>query len=303
MKSLFWTGPRLSDILYTKGLFSGAATFYGEESKNCTAYCSNAPKRINHNVFHQEASDFILHWQLTKIREDPECHFMAYNPNCVFGAPEEVVSRTLCLNDESLMHRLDNKMLFRELMQGTAPLLPAVLVKGCDCSISHLRELEGLESYLSYIVQESVASGGQGTFLLSEQTMSDLPRLSSDTNYIVSGYRRENVFVNLHGVIFQDEILFTPGSVQVLKESGNRLLYRGADFVTFQEIEQDIRDRIYGYSRIVCEKLQQLGYRGVLGLNWLIADDQVYLLEINNRFQGSSLLVNRALAEQGLPSL
>ena len=35
----------------------------------------------------------------------------------------------------------------------------------------------------------------------------------------------------------------------------------------------------------------------------MIVNGEVYILEMNNRFQGSTLLLNIALEEQGLPSM
>lgn len=114
---LFWSGPRESDIAFTGNLFAGSATFYGSDIGSNRSFCSKNSTRINHNSFHQDASDFILNWQLDIIKKYPDCRFMSYNPNNVYGAPDAVVSRTICLNDERLMEKLNNKIKFRELIE------------------------------------------------------------------------------------------------------------------------------------------------------------------------------------------
>ncbi len=53
----------------------------------------------------------------------------------------------------------------------------------------------------------------------------------------------------------------------------------------------------------MCSVLQAEGYRGILGLDALITGRDILFLEINPRFQGSSLDLNRALWERGFPSL
>ena len=53
----------------------------------------------------------------------------------------------------------------------------------------------------------------------------------------------------------------------------------------------------------ICRQLQKEGYRGITGVDAMIVDNKVYILEMNNRFQGSTVLLNIALAEQGLPSM
>ena len=49
--------------------------------------------------------------------------------------------------------------------------------------------------------------------------------------------------------------------------------------------------------------MQKKGYRGVLGIDSIIYDDEVYFMEINPRFQNSSTILNKGLQENNLPSL
>ena len=86
--NIYWTGPRESDMAYTGNMFAGSFTFYGSNTGTNRAYCNTDNIRINHNLFSQAASDFILSCQLECIERDPDCRFMAYNPNCVYGAPD-----------------------------------------------------------------------------------------------------------------------------------------------------------------------------------------------------------------------
>ncbi len=46
-----------------------------------------------------------------------------------------------------------------------------------------------------------------------------------------------------------------------------------------------------------------MGYRGVGGIDYLVYNDEVYFVEINPRFQASTLLLNIALNEVGLPCM
>lgn len=299
---LFWSGPRESDIAYTGDLFAGSATFYGSDTGSNRSYCGVNSTRINHNLFHQDASNFILNWQLDIIQKYPDCRFVSYNPNNVYGAPEAVVSRTICLNDERLMETLNNKIKFRELIDGEFPSIPAIIIKGKDCLYSHLSAL--CKGYQSFVIQEPLSSGGQGTYLVTEKNAEEvLPLLNGDELYIVTGYIDHNISVNIHAVIFDSKIIILPGSIQIIGHNDNRLLYRGADFCTFCDIKQQIQNKLYKLTEDLSKVIQRMGYRGVVGFDALIADGEVYLSEINNRFQGSSLLVTKALVNAGFPSL
>ena len=57
------------------------------------------------------------------------------------------------------------------------------------------------------------------------------------------------------------------------------------------------------YAFTIGKLLQEKGYRGVLGIDSIIYDNEVYFMEINPRFQNSSTILNKALQENGLPSL
>lgn len=300
--NIYWTGPRESDMAYTGNMFAGSFTFYGSNTGTNRAYCNTDNIRINHNLFSQAASDFILSCQLECIERDPDCRFMAYNPNCVYGAPEEITKRTLCLNDAHIMRQLDNKIAFREIADGVVPVLPMQTLQGQICSYSNLKRL--FPGFTSFVIQEPVSSGGQGTFLMNESESHEVfETLQKDASYIVTGYLNKNIPVNLHAIIYDSDIVLFPGSVQIIQHGNHRLLYRGADYKTFLNISSRIRDNLYNSSLLLLQRIQKMGYRGIVGIDAIISEEGVFFSEINNRFQGSSILLAKALNENGLKSL
>lgn len=302
MNNIYWTGPRESDCKDAGKLIKGSATFYGDNTNGNNAFCKNAKIRVNHNLYSTDASAFILNWQLRKIEEDPTCRFMAYNPNCVFGAPDSVVKRTLCLNDENLMRKVDNKIQFRKMIEGIVPLLPAKIICGKKCSLSVLKKI--FVGFDSFVIQDPVSSGGQGTYVLNSKSETVITKLiSPEVEYSVTAYQKNNIPVNVHAVIFDDRIQLLPGSVQIVCAENHRLLYRGADYITFKQIDPILQRRFLDGSKKICGLLQEEGYRGIVGVDAMIVDNEVYYLELNNRFQGSSFLINKELHNQGLPSL
>ena len=302
MANLFWSGPRESDIDFTDDLFEGSDTIFGSNNGKNHAFCGNSNVRINHNLSHDESLDFIRDRQLEKIKNHPDCRFMAYNPNFTFGGPQEIVNRTICLNDEQLMNLLNNKIEFRKLIGNELPLIPMEIIRGENCSYSELKSR--FSGYDSFVIQEPVSSGGHGTFLMNESTFQEVVTLLvKDKDYIVTCYIENNVPVNVHAVIFEDDTVILPGSVQIIRNDDFKLLYRGADFLTFFEIDSQIRDALYEHVRKLSSIVRKLGYRGVAGVDAIISDDKIYITEINNRFQASSVLVTKALSESGYPTL
>ena len=82
-----------------------------------------------------------------------------------------------------------------------------------------------------------------------------------------------------------------------------RLLYRGADFIEYRNIDEKIKRQFNKDVAILCKEIQSLGYRGIIGIDAMIVDGTALILEVNNRFQASTILVNKSLAEAGMPSL
>lgn len=304
MEKLFWIGPRESDILGLESIYSGAVTFYGKNSGNYISYCAQNNIRINHNVDHPDSSDFILDQQLKLIQRYPECKFMYYNPNYAYGAPDTIIDRTICLNSECFMKTLNDKMTFRTFAQHIVPMLNVQTMYGKDCSYSALQSSGLWTDSDSYVIQEAVSSGGQGTFYMSRENEETVLRaLISEREYLVSGYIRSNIPLNLHAVIYDQDIVLFPGSIQVIVPSKERLLYRGADFVSFKTLPTYAKESFFSAAQTLCKEIQKNGYRGVLGIDAIWTKQGIFFLEVNNRFQGSTHLLNRALIGAGLPSV
>jgi len=304
MEKLFWIGPRESDIMGLETIYSGSITLYGSNLNGNISYCAHCGVRVNHNIDHPDSSLFIQRQQLDLIRQYPDCKFMSYNPNYIYGAPDAILRRTICLNSNDLLQQLNNKKEFRAFAQHIIPMLKVKMLRGKDCAYSTLQSFGFWTDSDTYVIQEPVSSGGQGTFYISQENESDvLSSLESEKEYLVSGFIASNIPINLHAVIYDEDIVLFPGSIQVVIPSENRLLYRGADFVSFKALPANARDMFFSAAQSLCEKIQEMGYRGVLGVDGIWTERGIFLLEVNDRFQGSTHLLNRALLEVGLPSI
>lgn len=301
MSKLIWIGPRESDMEYTGHFFAGAVTLYGNGGSNAS-FCKTKNYRINHNNITLEQTNYMVENELKLIEDDPSVEFMSYNPNLTYGCNQEVIRHTVCLNEERLMCFLDSKISFRKFAQPLVHILESVLIKGRDCTVANLKEK--FPGSGSWIIQSDIASGGYKTFLLNEENQSQiLVNLQKDEIYLVSTYYENNIPINIHAIIYERDILLTPGSIQVMGLDRGRLLYRGADFIEYRNIDEKIKRQFNKDVAILCKEIQSLGYRGVIGIDAMIVDGTALILEVNNRFQASTILVNKSLAEAGMPSL
>lgn len=301
MNRIVWTGPRESDITYTGNFFDGAITLYGNDKKN-VSFCATKDYRINHNHITQEQTNFMVENELQLIQNDPTIEFMPYNPNLIFDCCDEVIQHMVCVNDEKLMKFLDSKKTFRKFAEPLVPILHSKLIPGKDCTAHTLKKY--FPESDTWIIQSDIASGGYQTYLLNGTDNTNIQaNLQMEETYLVSVYYQENIPINIHAIIYEDEILLTPGSIQVMGLDRDRLLYRGADFIVYQDIEEKIRKQFLKDAEILSQEIQKLGYRGIIGIDAIIVEGEAKILEVNNRFQASTILVNKALMEAGLPSL
>ena len=61
----------------------------------------------------------------------------------------------------------------------------------------------------------------------------------------------------------------------------------------------ELHSKINNYSEIILTRLKSLGYRGIIGIDFIIKGNDVYFLELNPRYQASSFLIDAALTSQG----
>lgn len=302
MHKIIAIGPREQDFIYTHDFFSGSITLYGSNSGSNLSYCGEKKQRINHNIFSKSQGEFVEQNMLKMIEEDQDIRFMSYDPNQAYDCDPKIIERTVCLNDKDLMDKLNCKISFRKWAENICRVQHSDLLLGSQCTFQYLKKR--YNQYDSFIIQKALATGGEGTYLLTEQNtylIGDM--LEESERYLVSGYEEHNIPVNIHAIIYEKDILIFPPSIQIMRKQGVKLLYQGADFNECARLTSQTEGELRTFMWNICIQLQKEGYRGITGVDAMIVDNKVYILEMNNRFQGSTVLLNIALADQGFPSM
>lgn len=306
---IYWVGPRKTDIDAIRDIdFYGSITIFGDGLNNNYPYCleSNV-NRVNHNVSDEKEDAFFLRKVKEIVDSDKDARFYFYNPNAVYyiKGMSEYVDYCININTRDILQRTNDKVYFQNKLSGIVPLLDRKFdYHRNKCEYHTLINDFGLDknSGARFVFQAPVASGGNGTYIVSEENTDHVTnRLSSD-GYIVSVYREENIPVNIHAIIFNDKILISPGSIQLMREDDLRLLYRGADFIAYKQIPEHLRQKFEDAVRKACEVFRDDGYRGVCGIDGMICGEEVFLLELNNRFQASTGLLNLGALDCNAPS-
>ncbi len=59
----------------------------------------------------------------------------------------------------------------------------------------------------------------------------------------------------------------------------NHLIYKGCDFIGFNQLSNEIINKANKYAKIIGEDLQKQGYLGICGIDFIIYDNEVFLLK------------------------
>ncbi len=154
--------------------------------------------------------------------------------------------------------------------------------------------LEELLSKGPLVIRASRSDGGAGVALIHKSSDIDgcWPR-HSDMFFAAAPYLFPNVPLNVNAVVFENgEVSLHSPSLQLIGLGGftNRKFgYCGNDFARVRDFPEAL-DQLEDIASKAGRWLASMGYRGAFGVDALLHNDNVYLTEINPRFQGSSHL-------------
>lgn len=202
----------------------------------------------------------------------------------------------ICKNSDELIKLLNNKIETRKLFNGIIPMLDYLYIKGSDFDYNSLKKNDE-----TLVIQHPIGSGGSKTFLCNKDNCNKIKnKLIASDFYAVSIYKEDNIPYNIHCIIGKDNFEIFPPSIQEL-EISDKLEYIDSNYDI--QLENDVKQKFVNYVSKICLKLQKFGYRGVLGIDFIYCDNELYFIEINPRFQGSTRKLDKILIDNDLPSI
>lgn len=296
--SIYWIGIKQSDLDDVDGIFNKSITFFGVNDDTNCSYSYMSQKRINHNHDNSSVSQFIANQINNILLNDPKACFMYFSPYHAYYLPEELQDRVYCKNSISILELLRNKISTRFWVANFVPIVPSLLVDGKHCTYDFLKGRFN-SKYNKFVVQKNYSAGGYSTFVLAKETMTDF----GDGILLASPYIENSFPINVTLIIYESDILVFPPSLQIVVNDSGRLLYKGADFIAYQDVPTDMKQKVVEYSNKIGKYLQNTGYRGICGIDFICDSEDVYFMEVNERFQASTYLINMALKKVCLPSM
>lgn len=303
MKHIYWVGVKESEIQTCKHLFEGSVTFIGSGKDGNISFSSSNNYIINYNEDSLELDNFMKKTLHAIIKKIPNVSFFCYTTSYIYSLEDsEINKHIICGNNRETLQLLRNKMNSRMWLNRYVPVLPTVILSGGECQYKNLCSLFPTEN--DFTIQGCTGAGGVDTYIMSSDNEENIKsRLFRNHIYLISPYKSKSYSTNIHVLFTEDNYYITPGSIQIVEYQNGRMIYRGSDFVEYQKIPQEILNKIFENTKIIAEKIQFMQYKGLLGIDYLISESEVYFLEINPRFQSSTSMLNLALNEKGFPSI
>lgn len=296
---IIWIGTKESDILHTNNFFINSITACGSGENGNLSFSTEKNKRINYNVNNPEYSEYLSEKMSKMLIDEPTVQFMYYNPYYAFLLNSSLTKSVCCLNPKPIIDLLRSKCEMRILASKYIPVVPFERVLGHD--LNEVLKSEIKLSKKKFIIQDNISSGGEGTYIISNKD--ELPIISDNSTYLLSPYFEYNIPININFIIFDEDVIIFPPSIQIINRINGKLLFAGTDYQTEKFSAFMKEDIIFHTTLKLASVLKGLGYRGIGGFDYIFAEKQLLFLECNPRFQASSYLINLSLEKHNIPSM
>lgn len=286
MKNIYWIGSRESDVIDEK-LFFGSITKFGTNNKYNRSFCNN--------TFTDNYKSFICSCTKDIINNDPNSYFIFANEIVAYQCGKEVYSKSLCLNKLSTIEALNNKIFVRNYMSKVISIPECIVINSSSASdVSLIKSIFNISTN-KFVIQSPYGSGGIETVLLSKYDNNQSPR----QQVMVTPYIDNNIPLNVHIAVSGNDYRVFPPSIQIVLNDFN---FSGSDYIKYQELSFDIQRKVIRVCNKIAKRVCDLGCKGIFGVDLLVSDDNVFFLECNYRYQGSTFLLSKSLVENGYPS-
>ncbi len=160
-----------------------------------------------------------------------------------------------------------------------------------------------------FVVQLPVGSSGGGTHLVTEAA--DLDEIDaavgdSEQDVVVLKYFPTSS-VNINACVYHHEgepvVILSPPSLQLLgiEHCTTRpFAYCGNDYTALAtKFDRASLERVFAATERIGAWMATKGWRGIFGLDILVTEEHIYIIDLNPRFQGSTQLLTEAQHDRG----
>ena len=274
--NIYYLGVKKNTIQYTN-FFKGAILLKGECNEEDINYEKLYGKEIEYNDMDrfEEISLFYTDMMKEIKKKDKDALFIPYNQATIEFIDE--IDSILCVNDINLIKTINHKPKCRELFKNEINSLKYLYLNPKDITFENISN-QFEDKYFEYVIQQPVGFSGTGTYILDKDDSKDiLSKLNPEYTYSVSGYIEDNIPINNTFIISSEDIIIFPGSEQLIKVS-DKLEYDGYNFDVYKTLNKKVLKKAYKQTLSIAKKLQELGYKGIGGVDYIVSGLEVYFM-------------------------
>lgn len=292
--NVYYIGFNANNAICNELFFEGSITLYPNHEKGNIYYSDVPLSDIKSAEFLKNYQAYIYHTAMKIQAEQPNVEFLCFNAKIKKICKELKDLPIIEDSMDAISDFLNNKYETRKYVKNMIPTLDYIWLKGKDLDYANLTKQMGTEQF---VVQAINGAGGENTFLIHSKE--ELNAFTESENFYGISQYVKNIPLNATLVISQEDILYLPISAQLILLRDNRFKYYGGDFSYVKNLPKPVIDKVYEYSEKLGKHLQKEGYRGILGIDYILKENQdVFFMEINPRFQASSFLINMVLEQK-----
>ena len=298
-EKIYYIGLNANNAICNESFFSGSITLYPTGEKGNIYYSNILVSNTESNIFLKEYKNFIYKKAMEIQNLNPTAKFICFNDKIKKICASIPELNIITDDNQKVTEFLNDKFKIRNYIKNYVPILT---YNYFDFENFNYNYISNKVKSDRFVIQESIGAGGNNTYLVNNQN--DISSIAKNNNtFCVSKYI-ENIPLNITMIISSYDIAYLPISVQLIKVIENKFKYVGGDFAYLQNMQNNIIEKIHKYSKIIGNKIQKMGYRGVLGIDYILTkDNEIYFMEINPRFQSSSFLLSINLEQELMPNI
>ena len=298
---LVWIGNRESEIL-TYNVFNESITFFGSDGDGNHAFATT--NRIP-NSYSTEFTDYVTNNIEHIIKKHSNAQFHFYNPmfaHKILKKTPQLCKYFVNINEYESLKWITSKTFVRQWLSHSVQVPSYALLSKKECKIESLKNM--FPGNIQFIIQKDISGGGEGTYLLTPETEhAVLSQIKHTALYLVSPYYFPKKSVCCHILISNNDIAILPFGLQQSEIDENKILYKGTGYPDKIDIDPFAINKLIEIANTIGERLKNMGYRGICGLDFILHNENILFIEINARYLGSTFLINKALKAQNLPSI
>lgn len=290
-KQYYYIGFNANNAICNENFFDGSITLYPNREKGNHFYSSKRLEDRSSKKFMESYKEYIFKTAKDIQSKNSKSYFLCFNEKIIELCKDMRDINILNDVNSKIKFNLNNKFETRRLVKDIVPILDYIWLDKKQLNYSNLKEMLCCNEF---VVQGNIGAGGDNTYHIKSE--SDISEINDKAlKYCVSKYIK-HIPLNMTVVISDYEIVYLPISAQLISLIDKKYKYVGADFIYSNTLNKKTINSLKKYSIDISNRVKEMGYRGVLGIDFILdKEGNIYFMELNPRFQASSFLISKYL--------